>query len=165
MSVTLILPLGIICSNLLWLLCSYIITNFTLSVLHPEFSCPIYLFHDNRIYFSIKTDKCQRGDSLSEFKYKTGLSALAAQFNSTEILIVILIARSSTQYRLCTTWCSQQRKSELHLLLNFSGKNLVQIQLWSRRNGRCRRNWLFLRKRTLHWIRYLHQSPKMLNFP
>ena len=116
MSVTLIPALGIICPYLLWLLCSYLIINFTLSDLHLEFSCQFNLFLDNLIYFPNKTDNCQIGDLLSEFKYKTVLSALAAQVDLTEILIVILIARSSTQYQLCTT---ETKMSNLYRLASF----------------------------------------------
>ena len=40
---------------------------------------------------------CQNGDFLSESKYKIVLSELAAQVHSTEILIVIRIAKSSAK--------------------------------------------------------------------
>ena len=50
------------------------------------------------------------------------LSALAAQVNTTEILIAIRIVKSSTQYQLCMTCHCQQRKREPHMAWNPSGK-------------------------------------------
>ena len=97
------------------LLCSNIITNSLFQFCISSSVAQFILFLDNRIYFPSKTDKCQVGELLSEFKYKTVLSALTAKVNSTEILIAVRIARSSTQYCLYTTWCSQLRKSELDI--------------------------------------------------
>ena len=150
MSFAQIPALGIMCSHLV--MTSELLTVITFHSLFCTSStvAQFNLFLVSRIFYLSNLDKCQIGDLLSESKYNFVLGSLAAQVHSTEILIVIRIAKSTTQYWFCTTWRSQQRKNEPHSAKSLSGKNRVHTFRWSGRNGRCRQNWLFLRRRTLH---------------